>query len=80
MNPIVIPSAELEGDPHRVFKTHRPLTPFIRREDGAFVAIRAADVERLATDPRTRQMQTEIGLSRGVTQGPLFDFFNNTCY
>ena len=78
MNPIVIPSAELEGDPHRVFKTHRPLTPFIRREDGAFVAIRAADVERLATDPRTRQMQTEIGLSRGVTQGPLFDFFNNT--
>lgn len=78
MNPIVIPSAELEGAPHRVFKTHRPLTPFIRREDGAFVAIRAADVERLATDPRTRQMQTEIGLSRGVTQGPLFDFFNNT--
>ena len=78
MNPIVIPFAELEGDPHRVFKTHRPLTPFIRREDGAFVAIRAADVERLATDPRTRQMQTEIGLSRGVTQGPLFDFFNNT--
>jgi len=78
MNPIVIPSAELEGDPHRVFKTHRPLTPFIRREDGIFIAIRAADVERLATDPRTRQMQTEIGLSRGVTQGPLFDFFNNT--
>lgn len=78
MNPIVIPFAELEGDPHRVFKTHRPLTPFIRREDGVFVVIRAADVERLATDPRTRQMQTEIGLSRGVTQGPLFDFFNNT--
>ena len=78
MNPPLIPAAELERNPHNIFKTYRPLTPFIKREDGVFVAIRADDVESLATDPRTRQMQTEIGLARGVTQGPLFDFFNNT--
>ena len=78
MNPPLIPAAELERNPHNIFKTYRPLTPFIKREDGVFVAIRADDVESLATDPRTRQMQTEIGLVRGVTQGPLFDFFNNT--
>ena len=78
MNPIVIPTRELELEPHRVFKTYRPLTPFIERDDGVFIAIRAADVEGLATDPRTRQLQTEMGLTRGVTQGPLFDFFNNS--
>ena len=78
MNPPLIPAAELELHPHRIFETYRPLTPVIRREDGVYVAIRAADVDYLATDPRTRQMQTEIGLARGVTQGPLFDFFNNT--
>ena len=78
MNPIVIPTRELELEPHRVFKTYRPLTPFIKRDDGVYIAIRAGDVESLATDPRTRQLQTELGLSRGVTQGPLFDFFNNS--
>ena len=78
MNLPLIPAAELEFQPHRIFRTYRPLTPVIRREDGVYVAIRAADVDCLATDPRTRQMQTEIGLARGVTQGPLFDFFNNT--
>jgi hypothetical protein len=78
MDPILVPAAELELHPHRVYKAHRPLTPFIKREDGIFVAIRASDVEQLATDPRTRQMQAELALSRGVTQGPLFDFFNNT--
>ena len=78
MNTPLIPAADLERNPHNIFKTYRPLTPFIKREDGVFVAIRADDVESLATDPRTRQMQTEIGLARGVTQGPLFDFFNNT--
>ena len=78
MNPPLIPAAELELHPHRIFEAYRPLTPVIRREDGVYVAIRATDVDYLATDPRTRQMQTEIGLARGVTQGPLFDFFNNT--
>lgn len=78
MNPILVPAAELESEPHRVFKLYRPVTPFIKREDGMFVAIRAKDVEQLATDPRTRQMQTEGLRARGITEGPLFDFFNNT--
>ena len=78
MDPILIPAAELEFHPHRVYKTHRPSTPLIRREDGVYVAIRAVDVERFGTDPRTRQMETESVVARGVTQGHLFDFFNNT--
>jgi cytochrome P450 len=78
MNPILIPAAELEFQAHQVFKTYRPIAPFIRREDGAYVAIRASDVEKLGTDPRTRQMETESVVARGATQGPLFDFFNHS--
>jgi cytochrome P450 len=78
MDPILVSAAELELHPHRVFKTHRTITPFLRREDGVYVAIRAADVERLGTDPRTRQMETESVVARGATQGALFDFFNNS--
>jgi cytochrome P450 len=50
-------------------------TPLIKREDGSYVAILARDVERLATDPRTRQVETELLQSRGVTEGALFDFY-----
>ena len=78
MKPIVIPSAELERYPHQVFRAYRPIAPFIMREDGIYIAIRAADVEQLGTDPRTRQMETESVVARGATQGPLFDFFKNS--
>ena len=70
--------AALDRDPHGIFRAHRSITPLIKREDGAYLAIRADDVERLATDPRTRQVETEMLPSRGVTEGALFDFFKNT--
>ena len=72
--PPTVASYELELDPHTLFRRLRPLTPFIRSEDGCYLAIRAAEVERLATDPRTRQMEVEFIATRGVTAGPLFEF------
>jgi len=77
-DPITIPVEELEGDPHRMFRLLRPAAPFVLRSDGVYIAMRAADVEKLATDPRTRQAETELVRSRGVLDGPLFDFFSNT--
>jgi cytochrome P450 len=76
--PPTIPFEELELYPHRTFRFHRPRTPLVRREDGAYIAIRGADVMRLITEPRTRQMETEFAASRGVIDGPLFDFFRHT--
>jgi cytochrome P450 len=73
--PPIVSTAALDADPHALFRHHRALTPLIKREDGAYVVIRAGDVERLATDPRTRQLETELVQSRGVTEGALFDFF-----
>jgi cytochrome P450 family 103 len=76
--PPTLSIAALDRDPHGVFRRHRTLTPLLQREDGSYIAIRAANVEELATDPRTRQMETELTLSRGVTEGALFDFMHNT--
>ena len=72
--PLTVITRDLEECPHRVFRVHRPLGPFVKREDGIYIAIRAADIEMLATDPRTRQVETELVVSHGVIQGPLFDF------
>lgn len=67
--------AELDRDPHGLFRHYRPLTAAIRRAEGGYIALRAQDVESLITDPRTRQMETESLQARGVREGNLFDFF-----
>jgi hypothetical protein len=75
--PVTIPRQELEANPHEIFRFHRPRAPVVLRDDGVYIAMRAADVERLAMDPHTRQLETEYVESRGVTEGPLFDLFDN---
>src|SRR5262245_34162628 len=78
MEPVVVSAADLDRDPHGLFRRYRPLTPVITRSDGTHVVIRAADVERLVTDPRTRQMETESLQMRGITAGSLFEFFRHS--
>jgi cytochrome P450 family 103 len=76
--PAPVELRELERDPHGTFRRYRPMTPVLKRDDGVYMAIRAADVEKLGTDPRTRQLETEYIVARGVTAGPLFDFVKYT--
>jgi len=78
MEPANVPATELEERPHEIFRRLRPTTPLLRRDDGGYIAIRAGDVERLMTDPRTRQSEIEFPTSRGVTDGPLFSFFRHS--
>jgi cytochrome P450 family 103 len=70
--------AELDRDPHGVFRELRPRTAVIEREGGSYIAIRAKDVERLAVDERTRQMENEKLRSQGIDSGPLCDIFDHT--
>jgi cytochrome P450 len=78
VRPVIVSAADLDRDPHGLFRRYRPLTPVITRSDGTYVVIRAADVERLVTDPRTRQMETESLQMRGITDGSLFEFFRHS--
>ncbi|WP_336492325.1 cytochrome P450 [Methylobacterium nigriterrae] len=76
--PVIVPRAELERDPHGTFRRYRPLVPFIRSDDGVFILLRAADLQSLVSDPRTRQVETEFAALRGVTSGPLFAFLQGS--
>lgn len=72
--PPFVSSSELEKDPHAVFRHWRAKTPVIQREDGACLVLRAADVEALLTDLRTRQIDGALySRIRGVPPGPLQD-------
>jgi cytochrome P450 family 103 len=76
--PPVFSIAELDRDPHALFRRMRLMTPFIRRDDGSYIAIRSGDVERLYSDTRTRQMETERLRAQGIHSGYLYDIFRHT--
>ena len=76
--PPTFAGAELDRDPHALFRRMRLVTPFLRRDDGSYIAIRSGDVERLYADTRTRQMETERLRSQGIHQGYLYDIFRHT--
>jgi cytochrome P450 family 103 len=69
---------QLDQDPHGVFRRYRHLTPLLKREGAGYIAIRAADIEPLAFDPRTRQVETEHLAVRGIQSGPLVEQWANS--
>lgn len=74
-NAPVVALSVLEGDPHGTFRKYRRQVPFILRDDGTALVLRNADVLKLATDPRTRQAETEVAKLRGIEGGTLLKFF-----
>lgn len=77
MNPVpILTIAELEADPHGVFRRHRAHTPVISTEKGITIVLRAADVERLMRDPSLLASGTRLVEMQGVTGGALFDMFH----
>jgi cytochrome P450 family 103 len=76
--PPALSIAQLDEDPHGVFRRYRHLTPLLKRENAGYIAIRAADMEPLAFDPRTRQIETEQLTVRGIHSGALVELWSNS--
>jgi cytochrome P450 len=76
--PPVLSIAQLDEDPHGVFRHYRHLTPLLKRENAGYIAIRAADMEPLAFDARTRQIEGEQLAVRGIHTGPLVELWSNS--
>ena len=76
--PLKVDPDEFRPDPHVGFAKYRPLAGLLDFGMGLPVVTRYADVEALMTDPRTRQMETEVLEVRGITSGPLHDFYANS--
>jgi cytochrome P450 len=73
---VTLSIAELEADPHGVFRRCRPQTPFVAHEAGGYMVLRFADVVQLMSDKRAPATGTEYPKLRGVTEGALYDVFD----
>ena len=49
----VLKVADLDADPHGMFRRHRDDYPIVGREPGGYLVLRHADIQRLGNDPRT---------------------------
>jgi cytochrome P450 len=76
--PPTLSIAQLDEDPHGIFRRYRHLTPLLKRANVGYLAIRAADMEPLAFDPRTRQIETEQLAVRGIHSGALVELWSNS--
>lgn len=74
----ILSIAELEHEPHAVYRKFRELFPFVRSEVGSYLMLRADDVVSLCTDARTRQIETELIRLREINDGPIWDFVTNS--
>ena len=68
----VVSRAELDRDPHGVFRRFRRNVPVIVRSDGARFVLRAVDVRRLGSDPRLASSEPT-----DFRAGPLRDFWES---
>ena len=71
----VVGVADLDANPHGMFRKYRAAYPFVRHETGAYLVLRHADIERLVIDSRTSASETVHPELFGVTEGALFDLF-----
>lgn len=75
-DPPVLTGVEITADPHGVFRFYRERFPFVWHEKGDLIVLRHADIEMLARDPRLRATEVAFPALHGVTDGPLFDLFD----
>jgi cytochrome P450 len=71
----VLKTADLDAYPHGMFRKYRGTHPLVEHELGGYVVLRHADIERLGNDPRTAASETAHPEMLGVTDGALFDLF-----
>jgi cytochrome P450 len=71
----VLKVADLDADPHGVFRRYRAAYPVVKHELGGYLILRHGDVERLGNDPRAAASGTAFPEMLGVKNGALFDFF-----
>lgn len=76
--PPILSYQSLNATPHEIYSKHRPNFPFLQRECGVFLVLRAKDVKALISDPRTRQVETELATARGISGGPVMDLISNS--
>jgi len=68
--------AQLDADPHGVFRRYRKDHALVLHELGGYFVLRFADVDRLGKDPRFSQTGTGFPETLGISSGTIFDMFD----
>jgi cytochrome P450 len=71
----VLTLAQLDADPHGVFRQYRKGHAVVLRETGGYFVLRFSDVDRLSKDPRFRASGTVFPEMLGISSGTMYDFF-----
>src|SRR5258708_12557458 len=71
----VLNVADLDADPHGMFRRYRAAYPFVGHETGGYLVLPHADIQRLGIDPRIAASETAHPELFGVTARALFHFF-----
>ncbi len=76
--PLPADPAAFRSDPHAGFAHYRPQAAVIDVGRGSPIITRHADVEALMTEPRTRQVETDMLRFYNINSGALHDFYANS--
>src|SRR5258708_14441620 len=71
----VLNVADLDADPHGMFRRYRAAYPIVGHKKGGYLVLRHADIERLGNDPRTAASRTAHPELFRVTAGALLPCF-----
>jgi cytochrome P450 family 103 len=69
--------AELEADPHGVFRKYREMDPVVMLETGIYLVLRFSDVDRLSKDARLRAAETASPMKLGLERGTIFEVYKH---
>jgi cytochrome P450 family 103 len=71
----VVTLKELEADPHGTFRKYRKDHAVVVHETAGYFVLRAADIDRIAKDPRVGASGTSFPEALGISSGAIFDLF-----
>src|SRR5260370_16518582 len=73
----VLNVADLDADPHGMFRRYRGAYPFVGHETGGYLVLRHADIQRLGINPRIAASETAHPDFSAFTSPSLFNSFNH---
>jgi cytochrome P450 family 103 len=69
--------AELEVDPHGVFRKYRKTHSVVLHETGGYFVLRFSDIDRLSKDAALRSPETAFPKKLGLERGTIFDLYKH---
>lgn len=71
----IVSLAELDTDPHSVFRKYREMHSVVTLETGTYVVLRFSDIDRMSKDARLRAAEMATPMKLGLEHGTIFEMY-----